>query len=203
MLDEKLALLGALIVLLADGKYLVNTLKGKTRPNKVSWLIWGIAPALAFSAEFKQNVGWPSLMTLSIAIVPFLIFLGSFLNKKSQWKITKFDIFCGSLSVIGLFLWQITQVGNIAIFFGILSDGFAFVPTYFKSWKHPESESYSAYLGSAISGLITLLIIKNWNFASYGFPLYIFLSCSFAFALIKFRLGIKIQKHFASSHKLV
>lgn len=197
MLDERLAILGALIVFLGDGKYLIDTLKGKAKPNKVSWLIWAIAPALAFSAEFQQSVGWPSLFTFSIAVVPFLIFLGSFLNKKSQWKITRFDLFCGTLSIIGLVLWQLTQIGNIAILFGIIADGFAFIPTFVKSYQHPESESYSAYLASAISGLVTLLIIKNWNFANYGFPLYIFLSCLLAFSLIKFKLGPKIQKQFA------
>lgn len=194
MIDEKFAILGALLILLGDFNYLIDTLKGKTKPNKVTWLMWAIAPALAFSAEFKQGVGWPSLMTLSIALVPSLIFFASFLNKKSQWRVTRFDIFCGLLSALGLILWQITQVGNFAILFGILADGFAFIPTLAKSWRHPETESYSAFLGSAIGGLITLLIIKNWNFANYGFPLYIALSCAFAFVLIKFKLGRKILK---------
>lgn len=197
MLDERFAIIGALIVFLGDGSYLIDTIKGKTKPNKVSWFIWAIAPLLAFSAQFQQRVGWPSLMTFSIGIVPLFIFLASFLNKKAQWKVTKFDIFCGSLSVIGLILWLITQIGNFAILFGILSDGFAFIPTILKSYQQPETENYKAYLASSASGLITLAIIKNWDFANAAFPLYIFFSCALAFALIKFKLGAKIQKQFA------
>ena len=84
-----------------------------------------VAAFTVFAAEIKQGVGIESLIPFISGLFPLLIFLSSFVNKKAYWKITKFDVGCGLLSVLGLILWQVTKVGNIAIAFGILADGFA------------------------------------------------------------------------------
>jgi len=38
--------------------YLINTLKGKTKPNKVSWLIWAVAPLIGAAAAFSAGLGF-------------------------------------------------------------------------------------------------------------------------------------------------
>jgi len=194
MIDERFVIVGAVLGFIGGMSYLVDTIKGKTQPNKVSWLLWAIAPLIAFYAEIKQGVGLPALMTFMVGFNPLLIFFASFVNKKSQWKISKFDLFCGALSIIGLILWQITQIGNLAILFAILSDGLAGIPTIVKSYREPETENYKVFLFGAINAFITLLAIKEWNFAHYGFPIYIFLICLLLFLLIKFKLGKRLAK---------
>jgi hypothetical protein len=72
----------------------------------------------------KQGVGILALTTFSVGFVPLTIFIASFFNKESEWKIGKLDIVCGVLSVLGLVLWLITKVGNVAIFFSIMADLF-------------------------------------------------------------------------------
>jgi len=51
-----------------------------------------------------------------------------------------FDLICGILSLVGLVLWMITKVGNVAIFFSIVADGLAAVPTLVKAYKYPDTE---------------------------------------------------------------
>ncbi len=196
MLDPHFAILGASIGTIGGLSYLFDTLKGKIQPNKVTWFIWAASLSIAFAAQFKQNVGWPALMTFAAALVTTSIFISSFVNKKAGWQIGKLDIVCGSLALAGLILWQVTQVGNIAIFFSILSDGFGAIPTIVKSYKLPKTENYWVYLLYAINAAITLLIIKNWNFASAAFAIYYFSLCASIFLLVKFKLGAKIQKQF-------
>lgn len=193
MIDERFIFLAVGLNLFGGFSYLVDTLKGKTKPNKVSWLLWGVAPMIAFAAQLKQGVGLVSLMTFTVGFSPVIIFFASFINKKATWKITKFDLICGALSVIGLALWGITRVGNLAILFAILADGLAGVPTLVKSYKAPETENYQAYLFAGIAAIITLLIIKEWDFAHLAFPVYIFFFNLIAFPLIKFELGKKLS----------
>ena|SRR3989344_3963637 len=197
MIDERFIILGAFINFLGAMSYLISTLKGKTKPNKVTWLLWATAPMLAFSAEIEQGVGLISLTTFMAGFNPILIFLASFVNKKSQWNISKFDIICGSLSLFGLILWQITKIPNIAILFAITADGLAATPTVVKSYTNPETENAIAYFVAMISGVIAILTIKTWGFAHYAFPVYIIAICLILFTLIHFKLGPKIQKHFA------
>lgn len=189
MLHPNFVYLGALILLLGSIQYFIETLQGKIKPNRVTWLLWSFAPFIAFSAQIQQGVGIQSLLTLMYGLLPAIIFIASFVNKSAYWKFTRFDIFCGVLSVVGLVIWQITQVGNIAIIFSIVADGLAALPTLVKSWKVPETENYFPYLASSISAAITLLTIKSWSFAEYSFPLYIFVAMLLLVILIKFKIG--------------
>ncbi|MBI3619990.1 hypothetical protein HY214_02490 [Candidatus Roizmanbacteria bacterium] len=193
MLNENFVILAALINLLGAASYIKNTIKGKVKPNRVSWGLWTAAAMIAFLAELAQGVGILSLATFMVGFGPLLIFLASFVNKKSYWKISTFDKWCGALSVVGLVLWYITKVGNIAIAFSIFADLMAGIPTLVKSYKYPETENWIAYMFSIISISIALLTIKTWTFPSYGFPLYILIFDSTAFLLIKFKLGKRIK----------
>lgn len=189
MIDEKFVFVSVALNLFGGLTYLVATIKGRVKPNKVTWFLWALAPFIVFTAQSKQDVGLSSLMTMTAGINPALIFFASFLNKKANWKISNFDLSCGALSLVGLALWGITQAGNLAILFSILADGLAAVPIIIKSYKVPETEDYRTFLFAVISALVTLLTIKQWDFAHYAFPVYIFLVCLLLFLLIKFNLG--------------
>lgn len=192
MLPQQFIYLALIINCIGIVNYIVDTLRGKTKPNRVTWVIWSVAPLIAFAAEIKQGVGIESLFTFITGFCPLLIFLSSFVNKKSYWQISRFDIICGSMSVIGLFLWWITKVGNVAIFFSIFSDFLAALPTLKKSFYEPETESGFAFIMGALSGFVALLTVKTGNFATVAYPLYVFIM-DFALAmLIQGKFGKKL-----------
>lgn len=179
--------------------YLLDTIKGKVQPNKVSWLLWSIAPLIAFFAMIKQGVGIEAWSTFIVGFIPLVVFLASFVNKKATWEITKLDILCGVLSTLGLVLWLITKVGNIAILFSILADGLAAIPTIVKSYKNPESESHLPYSLGIPNSVFALLVIKDWNFQNWGFVVYLLFVNTIIAVLVKFRLGKIINKYIKSS----
>lgn len=195
MIDERFIFVAVALILFGDFTYLIYTIKGKVKPNRVTWFLWALAPLIAFAAQLSQGVGLFSLTTFAFGGFPLLIFFASFLNKKAYWKITKFDLICGALAIAGLILWQVTQVGNWAILFAIASDGLAAVPTIVKSYKAPETENYQVYLFNAIGSVIVLFAIRQWDFAHYAFPMYIFSVGFILFLLIKFKLGKKIHSY--------
>jgi hypothetical protein len=201
MIDERFVYLGILLSTYGSLSYLIDTVKGKVKPNRVSWLFWATAPLIAFFAEKDKGVGVQSLMTFIVGFNPLLIFLASFLNKKAYWKLDRLDYFYGGLALIGLILWQITGEGNLAIFFSIMADGIAAIPTVIKSYEDPKSENYKVYFYSMLNAGLTLLTIKVWDFAHWGFPAYIFLICAILYSLIKFELGAKLKTRFATVNK--
>lgn len=196
MLDPKFVYLAVIITSLGGLVYLIKTIKGEVQPNKVTWLLWSLAPLIAFAAQIKQGVGLQVWLTFISGFEPLLIFLASFINKKSYWKISKLDVAFGTLSILGLILWQITGVGNIAILFSIIADAMAALPTIVKSYKFPETENVFAYFTAALGALITLLTIDKWNFETFAFSLYIFTVCFVLTLLIQFKLGKRISGRF-------
>ena len=189
MLNRNFVIVGTLISTSGAFAYLWDTIRGKIKPNRVSFLIWSIAPMIAFAAQIKQGVGLESLMTFSTGFLPLLTLIASFTNKKAEWKLTKFDLVCGFLSVVGLILWLITKVGNVAIIFSIVADGLAALPTLVKAYKHPETEIAWPWLATCFGVSLTLLTLNEWTFANSGFIVYIFIVDLMIFCCVQFKLG--------------
>lgn len=194
MINENFIFIGAILSLVGSLNYVINTLKGKTKPNRVTWFLWALAPLIAFSAEIQKGVGLPALMTFMVGFGPLMVFIASFVNKQSYWKITKFDIVCGALSILGLLVWAVLREGNIAIAMTIVADLLAALPTVVKSYKEPKTESSLLFLFASINATITLLAVKVWDFAHVAFPMYILLICSLLFVLIQFEIGPKVRE---------
>ena len=170
---QYLVFIGAAVQLLGIFSYIKETLRGNTKPNKVTWLMWSVAPLIATFAALADGVGWSVLPVFMAGFGPLLVFIASFVNKNSYWKLETFDYLCGFCSVLALVLWGITKEPVIAIVFAIASDGFAAIPTLVKSWKYPETETAAAYTTGLFSALTSFTAIKIWNFSSYAFPAYL------------------------------
>lgn len=141
MIDEKFVYLSVLIIFIADFAYTFDTIKGKIKPNRITWFLWALAPMIAFASQLQKQVGMESLLTFMAGFGPLMVFLASFVNKKSVWKISKFDIGCGTLSVVVLILWVLTNNPIIALLLSILAGGLAAIPTIIKSYFAPETET--------------------------------------------------------------
>jgi hypothetical protein len=193
MLNQNFIIFGAVIGAVGSLSYLIKTVKGKVKPNRVSFLLWSVAPFIAFAAQIKQGVGLESLMTFSTGFLPLTVFIASFVNKNAEWKLTRFDLICGVLSVVGLILWLVTRVGNIAIIFSILADALAAVPTIIKAYKHPDTEMAWPWIATVFGVILTLLTLRQLTFANSGFIIYILIVNTIIFSLVQFRIGEKIK----------
>ncbi|MDP3093635.1 MAG: hypothetical protein Q8N16_02620 [bacterium] len=172
---QYLVFVGAAATLFGALAYIKGTLAGRTKPNRITWLMWAVAPLIAFAAGLSDGVGWAILPVFTAGFFPLIIFLVSFVNPNAYWKLQIFDYICGLFSILALVLWAITKNPNIAIVFAIVSDAFAGMPTLIKAWQRPETESGLIYLTSAFSALTGLIAVKNWMFSEYAFNIYLFL----------------------------
>jgi len=196
MIDQNWVFLAVAINLVGAIIYAYTVVKGKTRPNRVTWFILSFAPILAFAAMMAQGVSFhQSVFTLETGISPLIIFISTFFAKQPKWKITKFDLSCGALSIVGFLLWIILKEGNVAIAFALLADGLAFLPTLVKAFKYPESESPWAFMMGAFAALIALAIITTYDFKHVAFPLYILVADILATLFIYFKLGKWIMRN--------
>jgi hypothetical protein len=189
MINPNFVILGIIFQSIGGIKYLIDTLKGKIQPNKVSWALWSAAPLVAFAAEVSQGVGIQSLTTFIVGFIPLIVFIASFTNKKAEWKLGKLDTICGLLSFLGIILWFVTKIGNVAILFSIIADGLAAIPTIIKSYSHPESENHLIYTLGIINAGIGLMTIQTWNFEHWGFPSYLLFINLILAVLIGFKVG--------------
>jgi hypothetical protein len=177
MLSEQFIWLGAAVMLLAALGYVAATVRGQARPNRVSWGLWSVTSWLAFAGQLDEGVGMPALLTFTVALVPSLIFLASFVGG-AYWQFSRLDIVCAVLAVLTLVAWQITASGIVAIVLSIAVDAIAGIPTIVKACRDPESESHVAYTAGMFSAACTLLTLTEFTIANSAFAFYFLILCA-------------------------
>ena len=194
MISPNFVFIAVVISVVGVSIYARDTVRGLTEPNRVTWLLWTVAPLLAFVSEVRQGVGMTSLMTLAYALCPLIVLVASFVNTRSTWRLGPFDIGCGIASCAGLVLWLVTANDTVALFSFIVADLLAGLPTVLKSWRDPSSESPSAFLGGTLSTLVTLATVTVWTSAEVAFPIFVLAYNVFLLTLVAVRIGPRLRR---------
>jgi hypothetical protein len=172
---QYLVLLGAIIQLVGALSYIRGTLRGVTKPNRVTWLLWGVIPIIGTGAAWSDGVRWAALPVFMAGFCPLLVFAFSFVNRNAFWKLGWLDYVCGLFSVVAIILWVLTRTPAVAIVLFIIADAFAAAPTLVKAWHHPETENIGPYVAGFASQLTALAAFKLFTVSEIAFPLYLLL----------------------------
>lgn len=174
MIDERWVYLTLVLNLAGAMHYVVETLAGRVRPNRASWLMWAVAPAVVLAAELQEGVGPRAVMTLGIVLGPLMVLVASFATTAAYWRLGVFDWACGGLSALAVVLWAVTESAAVAIVLSIAADFLAAVPTVRKAVTHPDTEHPLFFVLVSAGGALTLLTLQRWTFVDWAFPAYIF-----------------------------
>ena len=190
---HSLVIISTLLMLWGGYAYFRDTLAGRTKPNRVSWFLWALAPLVSLGAAFSVDADiWASVRVLVGGVVPGVIFLGSFFNRKSYWKLTWFDWFCGGLSLTALLFWQLASSPLIAVLLATAANTFASIPTFIKAWNFPETETRLTFITSFLSAVLIIPAIPVWNVANSAFQIGLMLTTgALLVAVYRKDLGIK------------
>jgi hypothetical protein len=194
VINENWIYLGTAIGTAGAAVYLRDTLRGTTQPNRVTWLLWAIAPLLAAAVAVNAGAGLRALPTFMVGFMPLLIFIASFHNSASVWKVRRMDYACGVVSVIGTVVWLVTRNGVLAVSAAIAADFLAGVPTLMKSWSHPQTETVHSYVGALISMVVVLLTVDHWTFDVVAFPLFVAVTATVQSLLVGLEPGPRLRR---------
>ncbi len=186
-----LVILSALISIFGAFFYIRDTLTGKTKPNRVTWSLWAAAPLIGAAAAITSGADvWAIVRVFLAGFMPLLVFLASFANRQSYWRLNKFDLGCGALSVAALIVWAVADSPRSAIVLAAAADGFAAIPTLTKAWRFPETETGAMFLGSFLSSVLVMPSIPVWNIENAAFTVYLAsASAAMMFVIYRKQLG--------------
>jgi len=192
MLPENIIYITVLISVVGYFFYFKDIFFGTTRPNLVSWFLWMLAPFIGVFFQIQAGAGLSAVPVFMAGFGPLVVIVVSLFRRNSMWKITNFDLICGFLALMALVFYIFAHNLGVSILFAILSDGLAFIPTYLKGWKFPETEMPTIYFTGIFNNILALLIIKNWIFSIYSFSVYLVVS-NIIMVLILYRRKLAIK----------
>ncbi len=180
-----IVIFGAVLNAFGTLVYFRNTLKGQTKPNRVTWLLWAAAPLIGSAVSLANEGGWAILPVFAIGLCSLAVFIASFFSPTGYWELKPLDYVCGACSVAALVLWLVVKQPDLAVGFAILSDLLAALPTAIKAWTHPQTESSVNFATSAVSAATSFLVLPNWRFSTYAFSLYLIVVDVVVFLIIE------------------
>jgi hypothetical protein len=202
VIDPRFVFLAIAVSLVGTYGYVRATLRGEVSPNRVTWGLWAIEGILAFVVEVQQHVGIASLMTLTMGFLPLVVLAASFRNGHIVWKIGKFDIFCGAVSLLGLVFWWFINEPTIALLSFVAADQVAAIPTLRKSWLAPKTESPRAFFLGFVNCAITLFTLKHFTTAGALFPGCILVTDLTIALLVVTSVGPRLRGEWRAHHML-
>ena len=166
-----LAYAAAIIIILSVIPYSIDILKGRTKPNVVSWLTWTILLSIATAAAFAAHEPHAALLTLGDTIATGAVLLLGI--RHGIAKFSWFDGMCQLGAVVGLILWFVLNSPSVAIMSSLLIDLIASVPTFRHAWKRPKEETSITFIAGCLASSLTLLSLSSFGIASLAFPIYL------------------------------
>ena len=166
-----MGLLAFLVMLVGYVPYVLSIFKGRTKPSRVSWWIWTLLGTVNF-ASYWQSGAIETMWVHGIIVVgPFTIALLSV--RHGMGGSSRLDRFTLVGCALSLVLWGTTGSAALGLFFNLLVDSIAAIPTVSKAWKQPETENLPAWLISLLGYGINLLAIKVWTPFAASYPVYL------------------------------
>jgi hypothetical protein len=166
---ELAGMIGGGIFFAAFVPYFIDILRGRTKPQRATWIIWtilGVLILLSYKSVGAQNTIW---VAIAGALCPAVILV------LSIWRgvggSSKLDIAGLVGAAIGITAWWLTTSPFVGLVMFMLTDQVASVPTMVKLWHEPESESLPAWLLWLLSSIFQLFALEGWDLQVSIYPL--------------------------------
>lgn len=163
-----LLILGA-INLLANIPYIVNTYRGKTKPDIATWSTWALLNAVAAVAAIQSGAYNTVMLAVSYLAGSFSVLLLAF--RKGKWNYSLLDGVCQVLALVGVAFWLAARNPTIAIVFVVLVDVLAAIPSLRHARVHPREETWITYYVAGIVSLGLVACADSYSLASLAYPI--------------------------------
>ena len=152
--------------------YIRDILRGKVKPQRVTWGVWTILTTIAAVNQVKNGGGYSSLFFISTVVLVAATFLLSI--RRGMGGASKLDMICLALAIALFAYWATVHDTRISTLIAVIIDGVGAIPTVVKTYKHPATESYPQWVLAGLGGLLTLFAVARMDWALLIYPAYVF-----------------------------
>lgn len=170
-MKETVGAIAVLLTFVGYIPYIVDTLKGKTKPHVYTWFIWGVITLAAYALQVSADAGPGSLVTLAAAVVCLFIAALGLSVARSERNIDKIDTFCFVLALVAMSAWLGADQPVTAVILLSVADMIGFVPTIRKSWKHPYQETLFSYEMNTFRFALAIYALESYTLVALLYPL--------------------------------
>ncbi len=151
--------------------YIASTLKGQTKPHRVTWWVLCTLEFLMAGNQFLAGGGPTVWLPLFAAIGHCTLAILSIRYGEGRWG--KLDVFLMISALFSVVIWQQFNSPILALGWNLSVDFLGFLPTLRKARRAPETESLPSWVLSFLGTCLNLLAVEHWSGSTAILPLYL------------------------------
>jgi hypothetical protein len=161
----------AAAILQASGFMVIATavLRGESRPNRCSWLIWSLVASLAAAGSWQAGATWPLAGAVMNALGCIAILVLSW--HTGRFVTNRLDLGCLAAACVGIAAWLATSSPVVGLALFLVADACGAAPTIRGVLRDPGCESVRGCALLAAAGLAAVLAVEpeQWAWSAAGF----------------------------------
>jgi hypothetical protein len=169
--QEASAVISAILILIAAPPYIIDTVKGRTKPERVTWFIFSVLGLIAFISQLSLGASWSLLFSGLDTAASILVFALSL--KYGVGGHTRLDIAALIVAAIGVVIAIAAKQPIISLLGVILADFSGVVLTIKKTYENPDSETAITWLLVGTASLFGVLAVGRPTFSLLLYPFYL------------------------------
>jgi len=188
MTETQLAIAGissGLLNLIATVPYILDVLRGNTKPERATWWMWFILSVVGFFAQLAAGAHWSLVLSATSSIVGGITALLSI--KYGFGRFHRRDGAALFITGLGVMLSFVYRDPLIAVVTVVLIDALGGGLTLYKTWYAPYTENLLAWQISTVGTLCGVLAVGKYHPAIFLSPLSNFLINVMMLVLILYR----------------
>ena len=184
-MSDLFGILSGIIALVASIPYIIDIIRGNTKPQRMAWVIFIVLSGISFFAQLSAGATdslWFPLVLFVQSIIIFVLTI-----KFGIGGFGKFDVLSLVLAVLIMVIWAVTKSAAIAIVCGVAVNTIGKVLVAAKVYKYPKTEYLPTWVWSAIASAFAVLAVGELDWILILSPLQNALTVAAIAVLITFR----------------
>lgn len=162
-----LSIMAGVIFTIAFIPYILAVLRKKTKPSKITWVIWAVLDSITFVGMLIEHSLNGQIVGAVIGV--WAVVIVSPRDRTFRWS--KLDKFCVGGAILGVSLAQVFQDPKLGILCSCSVVFIASFPTFVQAYRNPVGENRMAWTLYWISCVFAVIAIPEWNFVNTMQPL--------------------------------
>lgn len=170
-MSQLLAALAVVLFLAAAPPYILDTVRGKTKPERATWFIWSVLGIIAFVSQVGLGAQWSLVFAGLDALGSVITFSLSLKFGVGGW--TLLDRVALTIAAVGVVISLIAHEPVIALLGVILADVSGTILTIRKTFLAPNTETTISWLLVGTGALSGVLAVGKLDWALILYPAYL------------------------------
>ena len=149
---------------LAFIRYYWTIVRGESKPNLATWLIWSIVGFIIWRTYGEVGAKETIWLALTYFVLPTITLL--MILSKGRFKFKDLDYICLGIAAISLVIWQGMRNPLGALITCLIADLAAATATMRTTWREPLEtlkEDKFAWVLAVLASFVNLFAIEDWS----------------------------------------